>query len=153
VRPGHMEYLTHNIYTLGYAGWAPLALRDRVLALDATLVDVRIAPTSKSPQWWREALQALLAERYRHLPDLGNRNAFNGGSIALKRPEWAVEPIAALFEQGPVVLLCGCADPQRCRRSVAAAFLAGRLGAEVVHMLAPERAQRASDQLRLPGWE
>ncbi len=43
--------MTPRIYTIGYAGWAPAALRDHVLALGATLVDVRIAPTSKSPQW------------------------------------------------------------------------------------------------------
>jgi uncharacterized protein (DUF488 family) len=134
---------THTIYTLGYAGWAPTTLCEHVLALDATLVDVRIAPTSKSPQWRREALQALLGERYRHLPDLGNRNAFNGGPVALRNPERAVALIAALIVRGPVVLLCGCADPQHCHRSVAAAFLAERLGAAVVHTPAPEWSQEA----------
>lgn len=39
-----------TIYTMGYAGWAPADLRDEVLRLAAALVDVRIAPTSKSPQ-------------------------------------------------------------------------------------------------------
>lgn len=48
--------MTPCIYTLGYAGWVPAALRNHVLALSATLVDVRIAPTSKSPQWRKEAL-------------------------------------------------------------------------------------------------
>lgn len=45
--------MTLRISTIGYASWAPAALRDQVLALGATLVDVRIAPTSKSPQWHR----------------------------------------------------------------------------------------------------
>jgi uncharacterized protein (DUF488 family) len=40
-----------TIYTIGYAGWAPVGLRDAIIDLGATLVDVRIAPTSKSPQW------------------------------------------------------------------------------------------------------
>jgi uncharacterized protein (DUF488 family) len=145
--------MTLRIYTIGYAGWAPAALRDHVLALGATLVDVRIAPTSKSPQWRKEALAALMGAAYRHLPALGNRNAFTGGPVALNDPERAIQPIAALLERGPVVLLCGCADPQRCHRSVAAEFLAKRLGAEVEHILAPERPARPDDQLRLPGWE
>ncbi|NTU78436.1 MAG: hypothetical protein HGA45_03390 [Chloroflexales bacterium] len=51
------------------------------------------------------------------------------------------------------MLLCGSADPQRCPRSVTAAFLAERLGAEVEHILAPERPAQPGDQLWLPGWE
>jgi uncharacterized protein (DUF488 family) len=145
--------MTLRIYTIGYAGWAPAALRDHVLALGATLVDVRIAPTSKSPQWRKEALAALMGAAYRHLPALGNRNAFTGGPVALNDPERALQPIAALLERGPVGLRCGCADPQRCHRSVAAEFLAERLRAEVEHILAPERPARPDDQLRLPGWE
>jgi uncharacterized protein (DUF488 family) len=143
--------MSRTIYTIGYAGWAPVALREHVLALGATLVDVRIAPTSKSPQWRKEALATLMSTAYLHLPALGNRNAFIGGPVALNDPERALQPIAALLERGPVALLCGCADPQRCHRSVAAAFLAERLGAEVEHIFAPERPARSDDQLRLPG--
>lgn len=141
------------IYTIGYAGWAPEALRAYVLSLQAMLVDVRIAPTSKSPQWRRESLAELCGERYLHMPALGNRNAFNGGPVALNDPEHAIGPISALLEHGPVALLCGCADPQRCHRSHAAMFLAERLHAEVIHIPTPERVARQSDQLTLPGWE
>ncbi len=141
------------IYTIGYAGWAPATLREHVLGLGATLVDVRIAPTSKSPQWRKEALAALMGTVYLYLPALGNRNAFTGGPVALNDPERALTPIAALLERGPVALLCGCADPQRCHRSVAAVFLAERLGAEVAHILAPERPARSDHQLRLPGMD
>lgn len=145
--------MTPLIYTLGYAGWAPLALRDHVLDLGATLVDVRIAPTSKSPQWRKDALAALMGPAYLHLPSLGNRNAFTGGPVALNDPQRALPSIAHLLERGPVVLLCGCADPQRCHRSVAAAFLAEHLGAAVIHIHTPARSAPPSDQLRLPGWE
>lgn len=146
-----VELMRRTIYTIGYAGWAPAALREHVLALGATLVDVRIAPTSKSPQWRKETLAALMRTVYLHLPALGNRNAFTGGPVALNDPERAVAPIAALLEGGPVALRCGCADPLRCHRSVTAAFLAERLGAEVAHIVAPERPARSDDQLRLPG--
>lgn len=69
-----------------------------------------------------------------------------------RRPEYALQPIAALLERGPVALLCGWADPQRCHRSVAAEFLAEHLGAEVGHILAPERPARLNDQLWHSVW-
>lgn len=37
--------MMRRIYTIGYADWTPPALRETVLGLGATLVDVRIAPT------------------------------------------------------------------------------------------------------------
>jgi uncharacterized protein (DUF488 family) len=137
---------------MGYAGWAPAGLRDEVLALGATVLDVRIAPTSKSPQWRKEALAELLGAHYRHLPALGNRNAFVGGPVLLADPEQALAPVAALLARGPVVLLCGCADPERCHRGYAARFLAERLGGEVVHIPTPARQRRDDGgQLGLPG--
>lgn len=140
------------IYTIGYAGWAPQGLRDAVLELGATMIDVRIAPTSKSPQWRKNALAALMGPRYLHLPALGNRNAFTGGPAELADPERAVAPVAALLADGPVALLCGCADPHRCHRALAAAFLAERLGAEVRHIAVPARPPRDDGgQLALPG--
>lgn len=141
-----------TIFTMGYAGWAPPALRDEVIRLGASVVDVRIAPTSKSPQWRKEALAELLGPRYRHLPALGNRNAFTGGPAELAAPEQALAPVRALLAAGPVVLLCGCADPARCHRGLAATYLARNLGGEVVHLPAPARAPRDDGgQLGLPG--
>jgi len=141
-----------TIYTLGYAGWAPADLRDEVLRLGVTLIDVRIAPTSKSPQWRKAALAALLGPRYTHLPALGNRNAFSDGPAVLADPERALGPVAALLADGPVALLCGCADPERCHRGFAARFLAEHLGGEVVHLPSPVRQKCSkSDQLGLLG--
>lgn len=141
-----------TIFTMGYAGWAPADLRAEVLRLGASLVDVRIAPTSKSPQWRKDALAALMGERYTHMPALGNRNAFTGGPPELAAPERALEPVAALLARGPVVLLCGCASPDRCHRGLAAAYLAEHLGGMVKHIPSPARPPRDDGgQLGLPG--
>lgn len=141
------------IYTMGYAGYAPAGLLAAAERLGATIVDVRIAPTSKSPQWRREALAELLGPRYVHMPALGNRNAFGGGPAELKDPARAVAPVRALLARGPVALLCGCADHTRCHRGLAAAYLAERLGATVIHLPPPERPPRDDGgQLSLPGF-
>lgn len=86
--------------SMGYAGWAPAGLCDEVLRLGAALVDVRVAPTSASPQWRKDALAALLGPIYRHMPDLGNRNACTGGPPALNAPERAVAPIRRCWPTG-----------------------------------------------------
>jgi len=52
-----------------------------------------------------------------------------------------------------VILLCGCADPTRCHRSLAAAYLAERLGAVVIHLTTPTRPPRDDGgQLSRPGF-
>jgi hypothetical protein len=49
-------------------------------------------------------------------------------------------------------MLCGCADPERCHRGLAARFLAEHLGGEVVHLPSPVRQKRSdSHQFGLPG--
>lgn len=65
--------------------------------------------------------------------------AFRGGAIGwseyrrrylrgLGRPEAreALARLRGLIREGPVTLLCGCADERRCHRSLLKAYLAGR---------------------------
>ena len=46
----------------------------------------------------------------------------------LERPEARADlaRVRALIREGPVTLLCGCADERRCHRSLLKAFLAAR---------------------------
>jgi|GEM_PF-2585464 Protein of unknown function, DUF488 len=126
------------IYTVGYAGWTPDAITALVDRLGATLVDIRLSPTSRTPHWCGEALTARMGrQRYSWLRDLGNRNVFTGGPIELLNPAGAIGPIRRLRERGPVILLCGCADVQRCHRLVAAEYLAAALPDATIQHLDP----------------
>jgi hypothetical protein len=131
-----------TIYTSGYlAGWTPETLKTTCEELGALLLDIRYSPHSRRPEWDRAALRNLFGQvRYRHEPALGNRNYNNGKEIALAAPEHAVDRLRVALKYTPVVLLCACREATACHRSVAAAFLAERLGAEVVHLDAPVAA-------------
>lgn len=50
------------IYTTGYYGHQPEALKALAAALDATVVDIRFMPASRVPGWRKQALQKLLGE-------------------------------------------------------------------------------------------
>jgi hypothetical protein len=129
----------NTIYTAGYlAGWTPESLKTTCEELGALLLDIRYSPHSRRAGWDRAALRELLgAGGYQHDPALGNRNYKNGRPIELAAPERALVPVAKTLQQRPIVLLCACREAAACHRSDAAAFLAGRLGAEVVHLEPP----------------
>jgi hypothetical protein len=48
------------IYTLGYSGWKPDAIRQFSLDHEALLVDIRYKPGSPHRQWRQGALKALV---------------------------------------------------------------------------------------------
>lgn len=102
---------------MGYQYWDVPALAATLEQMDAICVDVRMYPTSSRPEWRKEALQAALGPRYRHLPDLGNPNAGGrGGGLALFRPERGIPRLLAWMEEQPVVILCKCPDWRHCHR-------------------------------------
>lgn len=124
----------HTLYTWGYTGTHPTDLLAYVEALHALLIDVRFVPWSRVPYWRKAALMELVgAERYLHLRALGNEN-YKGGPIKLHAPAAVVEPVRAVLRERPAILLCACADPAICHRSVAATYLARQLG---VHGVPP----------------
>jgi uncharacterized protein (DUF488 family) len=127
-----------TIYTLGYSGWKPEALKAKVDALGALLLDIRYSPRSRRPEWRKEALRELWGadwqQHYLHLVALGNRNYNTDRPIQLAAPEIGLNYVAAALRHRPVVLLCACRDAALCHRSVAADFLSERLSAPVVHL-------------------
>jgi uncharacterized protein (DUF488 family) len=124
--------MMHQLYTFGYSGRLPHELRALVDHLDAIVVDIRFSPRSRNPHWTAGRLTSLLGERYRHLAVLGNRN-YKGGPIEFVDLEEGVVKVGELLREQPVILLCVCADVERCHRLPAAEAIAARYGVTITH--------------------
>lgn len=141
---GELEYdelpkvRNHTIYTLGYQRWTPAALQATCADLGAALLDIRYSPRSQRPEWAGEALAQMLGATYTHCGALGNRN-YKGGGIELAAPTKALPFVRNMLASQPVILLCVCADYRSCHRTVAATWLAQRLGNPVVHLEPPAK--------------
>jgi uncharacterized protein (DUF488 family) len=105
------------IYTLGYSGWDYAKLAARIEEMDAVLVDVRLSPRSRRPEWRQSVLQSRLRQRYTHMKEFGNVN-YKGGPTRLLAFEQGRQRLEALLAKhpGPIILMCVCADYERCHR-------------------------------------
>ena len=122
-----------KLYTYGYSGRTPPDLQALAEQLQAVVVDIRFSPRSRSPGWSGGRLQKLLGDRDRPLPALGNRN-YKGGPIEFVYLAAGVAEVGRLLSRQPVILLCVCADVQRCHRLPAAEAIAARYGLTVEHL-------------------
>ena len=147
------------IFTAGHGARAIDELVVMLVAIGArTVVDVRRFPGSRRhPQFGHERLAKALAKvgiGYRHEVELGGYRqgepgAERYGCVAtpgfrsylarMGRPEWQTALQRAISEQAPC-LLCAETVWQRCHRRFIAELLTAR-GYEVVHLLAPGRAE------------
>lgn len=124
--------MAHVLYTLGYTGLKPDDLISYLDHTGAMLVDVRFSAKSMQPRWTRKGLTEMVGQhRYIHIRALGNKN-YKGGPVELLDPDGAVMEMAELLPLKPAILLCACADWRECHRTVAADWLANRLGPELV---------------------
>jgi hypothetical protein len=145
------------IYTAGYSR---LRDPDRLLALagdlDAIVIDVRLKPYTSFKGWSREALEALLGQRYRWVEAFGNE-AYQEGGLRLHDPQAGLAQGAPILAECSVILLCGCADPAECHRTAVAVLLAEATGCPVSHLEPPDSGDSAgpesADQpTQLPLW-
>ena len=109
-----------RIYTTGYTGQDINFLKPLTGKLDAMLIDIRFAPYSQVFHWRKVYLKALLGEKYRHIPNLGNRT-FKEDKITIQNLELGIETILNL----PVnaILMCACEELENCHRRLIAAEL------------------------------
>jgi uncharacterized protein (DUF488 family) len=115
--------LKARVWSAGYAAFDPVVFERLVVELNLTVADVRFRPSSQDPRWCRETLAKRLGARYRWIRDLGNRN-YKGGPIELVDVDSGLEKLRTLLAAGDVVVLCVCADPARCHRTVVTSLLA-----------------------------
>jgi uncharacterized protein (DUF488 family) len=112
------------IYTAGYYGRQPEELLALAEERDAIVFDIRIHPASRMPGWSGGRLARFLGERYRHVPELGNRAYKSGGPVEIADLETGLAQVLA--SPRPVILLCACRDFERCHRRVVAEALKRR---------------------------
>ena len=112
-----------KIFTTGYSGKEISDLKPMLERLDAMLFDIRFAPHSQIMHWRKIYLKALLGEKYRHIPNLGNRT-FNENKITIQNLQLGIETLLNL--ETNVVLMCACELAENCHRSVIAQELSKR---------------------------
>ncbi len=127
--------MAQTIFTFGYVGLKPAAIRDKVEEADATVVDIRFMAYSRAPQWTRRGFQDLLGSRYVYVKALGNRNYKNPGNILIDDIEKGFLTLNLTFFQPgqSVALMCGCPDFNHCHRTPVAEFLSAHTNIPVVH--------------------
>jgi hypothetical protein len=89
------------------------------------LIDTRMAPRSRMPEWNRSSLHTRYGTRYRWAGAfLGNRHYATGGSITLADPARGIAGLLQYLQEGyPLILLCGCHDLTRCHVQVIVTLL------------------------------
>jgi uncharacterized protein (DUF488 family) len=112
-----------KFYTTGYTGKDINDLKPMLKVLDSVLVDVRFSPTSELMRWRQVYLKTLLRERYRHIPQLGNR-ASRAGLNQIQHLELGLKILISFGTNA--VLMCECADLGDCHRLVIAKELRRR---------------------------
>lgn len=126
-----------TIYTCGYTSTKPGQWQSAAKKLDLTVIDTRISPISRNAEAWnKEALQALLGNRYVHVRELGNRN-YRGGEIAiLDLPRGTAQVVPYLRSGKSILLMCACTSHHTCHRTIVACELAAITGCKIVNWTA-----------------
>ncbi len=107
--------MKNKIYTTGFTGKDVADLPMLLENLDAVLADVRFTPFSKDFEWRREYLKLLLKNKYRHVSAFGNRS-HDENNFTINNFNLGLKVIESWNEN--VVLMCECAEFQKCHRFV-----------------------------------
>lgn len=122
------------LYTIGYTGLKIEKLKQWAEDHNALIVDIRLSPRSRAPQWNKGKLSAALGDLYHHIPALGNIN-YKGGPIQLKDPTTGIQQVQQLLTGDTnIILMCVCADVTTCHRTPAAELIATATGQTVQHL-------------------
>jgi hypothetical protein len=106
----------HPLYDIGYTEIIKVnVLAGVVKALDGIVLDIRLNPRSRLPQWNMRRLENELGSRYAHCESLGNEN-YKYGPIQIKNLEAGLPYVMRLLSARPVILMCVCRDREQCHR-------------------------------------
>ena len=108
-----------TVYSFGYHGWKLAAVAPQLLARGLILVDIRLKPYSRTPEWNQKRLEAALGANYLWLGEsLGNRN-YKGGPIDIIDLDRGLTAIRTLIDTNEtVVVMCMCPQVTECHRNV-----------------------------------
>jgi len=139
--------MTTEIYTAGYNRMTPDQLLALAAKLNAYVVDIRFSAWGK-PGWKGYELRNRHGGRYMHLKSLGNA-AYKTGGMQIADYAAGRHALAALDR--PAILLCACADPEGCHRTVVGHMLADDGFTVTEISLSPVAAKPQAIQLSLLG--
>jgi len=114
--------MRHDAFGIGYSGREPVEIHRLALQLNAVVVDIRLSPRSRKPEWNKGRLTTMLGNRYLHLPELGNVN-YKGGDILLKDPDVGIAVLLRELQSRSIILMCVCGEFSKCHRRVVADLL------------------------------
>ncbi len=132
------------LYTFGYLNPRADRIVADLLAVGATLVDIRYVAASARYDWCYEALcRRYPGNVYMHVPELGNelyRQALTGNfqepHIKLHDPETGMRRLERILNayQRRVAIFCACASRKTCHRILVADMARQRFGVQVIHL-------------------
>ena len=137
-----------TVWTIGYSGCSKRTflalLKDYGIEI---LVDVRHFPTSKNPDFKKEALEVWLPEngiRYVWLGDLLGGYRRGGYERYMGTPAFreGIEKLLQIAREGRTCIMCMERNPKYCHRRFIAAYLEA-MGVQVVHILRRKAADLA----------
>lgn len=108
-------------YECGYYNFpTAIGLVEKVRGLNAVLVDIRLNPYSKRPEWQQSELWEMCQRNgveYLHIPELGNVNYAQAGQpIKIKNLAGGIGQLTKLLETQNIMLMCGGKNLETCHR-------------------------------------
>lgn len=125
-----------TLFTIGYTGIDIDAFERFVADRELMVVDCRLSPRSRNPDWTRKRLTERFGDRYVHAAGLGNVNYREPeAGVELSDPESWFNWIAQRCAEGQhLLLICACADVATCHRSDVCRHLQRRYKLKATHL-------------------
>ena len=106
-----------HVYLFGYSGRHVFDLARVTSTLDAVVVDIRLCPVSRQPEWGLGFLKHNLKDRYIRLGEWGNKNYSSNrySNIDISNFEKGLEIFQSIKSKA-VILMCACKSNEHCHR-------------------------------------